>query len=810
MSRSIDTVESSLLRQSDVVMNLKRMGAMHQSRISFTRSLIRKMSNENWLISKSVWNLCKDGYGTVIYELKTPNNIYNLVIFSNKIEDDERNDRVIAEKWDTTFTLIEGDVSDKLLEMLKSNVPLQEAGRNTNRAMVLARANKSVRVFDHVVDSLSNGKQPNAKVLSNVGYILRTTAVYGSGKFGITDFDNIKTNPDFSQSFSAEMCAVYILRQFSLDWVNYLAKSKGGDKAVSLNRDTQRYLGIGNATGLGMAPYLIRHPKVVDNWLYQRESALSKVSLQKITLEKSAQINGYLQRATLHLRDVVTINEAQRELNLTASKEVPLIVEKINNSVEGTTSWKDIIFHIEQYSFEAQEVTISSILELYPELVDVHEEHMTIDEQPLELSGVSIKDLKDILKEKYSWAIDIDFSKADSNYWFWYVSEDKEEPRLGIRNVDKGSELEQPLDIARQAYNLNNSLINLGDEEPVAKFLLQHPEFTSITRRVWTMGNCNMGEIQANVLDKAFLPMDLLRAKLAMFGATKFDPRSDRWVQVTFFQSAPLSDEIHANEWLFPLLPKNIDDRLDIGEDKIRVSQNELKALCIKAFNGLNLNSGEADLVAKMVIDLEMVGLHGTKHFVKALKYLKNDNAFNVNIKSHDNKIDVDLGSCSILSHIQIIVAYAIDHMRNHDSVIVEIKNCHNKWLAYSQLKRLSQKGFNVKIKWSNTSLPQDVEYVIAANDSFPCVNISKSIDNDINTLRLEINKKEFAKDDSINVDKYISSKDLKKSFDKTVEEGILIEKDDWEAVKLVARGILVESSESSRNDAGGVVENKE
>ncbi len=58
-----------------------------------------------------------------------------------------------------------------------------------------------------------------------------------------------------------------------------------------------------------------------------------------------------------------------------------------------------------------------------------------------------------------------------------------------------------------------------------------------------------------NVLHKESLPMHLLRCKLAMFGATKFDPRSDRWVRVTFFQGAPLLDEIHQDEWVFPLLP---------------------------------------------------------------------------------------------------------------------------------------------------------------------------------------------------------------------------------------------------------------
>ena len=803
MSKNISTTKSSLLRDSSVVMDLKRMGAMHQSRISFTRTLIRKMANENWTVTKTKWDLCKEGYGTAIYELKTPNNTYNVVIFSNHIEDDERNDRVIAEKWDTTFTLIEGEVSDKLLDVLKSNVPLQEAGRNSNRAFVLARANKSVRVFDHVIDSLAQGKQPNIEEVSKVGYILRTTAVYGSGKFGINDYAALGNNPDFSQSFSAEMCAVYILRQFSLDWANFIAKNKGGDKAVSLDKDIQRFLGVGNATGLGMAPYLIRHPKVVDNWLYQRELALSKVSLEEITKEKSKELISYLNRAITHLEDVVTINEKQKELNTKAALEIPSIIESINTLLGKT--YKELIDSSVELSLEAQEVLISSIIELYPELVDCHENHMRVDEQPLELSGVTIEALKEKIQSHYSWALKYDFSSEKSNYWFWYVSEDKGEPRLGIRNVDNGAELELPLDIARQVSKLNKILEDVSNDEPVTKYLLENPQHSSIIRRVWTMGACNMGEIQANVLDEEFLPMDLLRAKLAMFGATKFDPRSDRWVQVTFFQSAPLVDEVHNGEWLFPQLPKSKDDRLKVDEGKISVSRTELATMCNNAFNGLKRDSGEADLISKMVVDAQMVGLDGVKHYANALKYLQNSNNSSLNISTEGSNITADLNNDTILGHIQILVAYALESVPNHETVTLEIKNCHNRWLVFSQALRIAKKGLNARISWNNSSDDSSISYCINANDELPSVCKSTNSGSDVRSLTIEISKNKIeSKCDSAEL---ISSQTLQNAFNNSIENGLVIDLNDWNDLKEVAKAIYVASSESSRNDAGGIVE---
>lgn len=203
------TYTEATMRDAAIVMAAERLGAMHQNRISFVRSLIRNMASQNWQVTKHEWQLCPRGYGHVIYKLTTPEHVYHLVVFCDEIADDERNDRVIAEKWDVTFALVQGDVDVTLLERLRENVPLQEAGRNPNNVLVLARANKSVRVFEHIVSALSQGEQPEPKELAEVGYILRTTAVYGNGKFGIADFKLLE-NTQISASLLVRKCVPYI------------------------------------------------------------------------------------------------------------------------------------------------------------------------------------------------------------------------------------------------------------------------------------------------------------------------------------------------------------------------------------------------------------------------------------------------------------------------------------------------------------------------------------------------------------------------------------------------------------------------
>lgn len=545
-------------------MNLNRLGSMHQTRISFARTFVRLMLKHNWQITKHSWDTNVEGYGTIIYKLTTPNNIYHLVIFSNEIVSEERSDRVTSNKWDVTCAFVEGEIDGGIVENLSQNVPFQENGRYTNKVLVLSRANKSVRVFEHIISSLSEGKQPNIKILSEVGYILRTTAVYANGKFGMQDFDNLtKNNKDFKLSFCAQMCAVYMLREFSFDLIRFLSRKRGKDKTVSLQKKYKRLLGVGNATGLGMTLFLAYHPRIIAKWLTVRETALSSCIKQAVTQECKQQIIELMTRAKLYFNQVYTIDKKQKILNKKASLETAQIIETIEKKSSTNLSWHKLIIGNTKYSYETQEAFISCLFELYPQIVDGYEQDMNASEDTKSIVGVNIEQLIKTIENRYQWALSVDFSKKNSHYWFWYISQNKLEPRLGVRGKDAGHEKELNIDIARQVSILYEKLKkykklqkNTSDNY-LSTFLIQYPEFASIVRRVWTLGNNKMGEIQSNIIDKNFHPMHLLRCKLSIFGATRFDPRSDRWVRVVFFQNAPLLGEKDHNEWLFPVYNQN-------------------------------------------------------------------------------------------------------------------------------------------------------------------------------------------------------------------------------------------------------------
>jgi hypothetical protein len=261
----------------------------------------------------------------------------------------------------------------------------------------------------------------------------------------------------------------------------------------------------------------------------------------------------------MHLAQVITINEVQNSLNQQALDELSLLVDDLVTHLENASTWGDLLKQNQLMNMEAQEILIACLMELYPEQVDVFADQMNTDETLYLPTGKKVSDLISLLETRYQWAVSTDFSMPENNYWFWYRSQDKEEPRLGVREEEQGADKELPLDIGRQAYYLYRALEQQSQEMSIAQFLLHSPQYRAIARRVWTLGNRVMGDIQMNVLHKQSLPMHLLRCKLAIFGATKFDPRSDRWVRVTFFQGAPLLDEIddenYQDNWIFPLLP---------------------------------------------------------------------------------------------------------------------------------------------------------------------------------------------------------------------------------------------------------------
>jgi hypothetical protein len=545
------------LRDPNTIMKLSRLGSFHQSKLSFLRSFLNEF--KDWEYKQDLFNLDENGYGEAVYSFKKDKRVYSLVCFANHIKDEERSDRVIATKWDAAFTLHDGIPGKKDIERLKNEVPKQEVGRLSYKELTLSRANKSVRLFNHVTDNLSNGLQPDLNLLSKVGYLYRTTAVYGSGKFGLADRFRIKNREEINGPFRLEMMLVYLVRQFTFDQVNHVAYHKNPKKAVKLDEQISKNLGIGNSTGLGMAPFIVNHPTLLNNWILSREIALKKIrEIKDVKKNDSALFVDCVKKSLTNITSWNTDSEYQKNKINNLLKDIQKFLKFIENEFDFTTDYpfNGIYEWLEQETCEeCIEYVVSIMMEPYSEITEPLVKEMSSDEEKYFNIPAhrTVEDLRNIIEKKYPNILEINFEKKENNQNFWFISKNKEEPRLADRFEEHGSELEQPLAIARDIKKLYEILMVSKNSQTVSDFLIKNSELRHVVRRVFVVEKFPYSEIQDNTIGKNIMPIDMLRLKLSFFGALKFDPRSDKWLRICMFQGAPLPHELknYDEQWVY-------------------------------------------------------------------------------------------------------------------------------------------------------------------------------------------------------------------------------------------------------------------
>jgi len=235
-------------------------------------------------------------------------------------------------------------------------------------------------------------------------------------------------------------------------------------------------------------------------------------------------------------RDWVAACELLRAERLTGDKPLDQVMEDVADQ-----------------SCDVQELMVALLLEPFGDLVDGLTECMA---DPFGALAPPLRDtgmLRARIEADFHWALEPDYDRPDNCRQFWYVSAAKQEPRLGDRFAEDGASLESPLDIARRVKALHRDLP--AQSQPMAAFLAGHPQHGLAAARVALSQRYPYAEIQDNLIAQTCLPIDMLRCKLAFFGASRFDPKSDLWTRITLCQGAPLADELgaDADDWWLPV-----------------------------------------------------------------------------------------------------------------------------------------------------------------------------------------------------------------------------------------------------------------
>ena len=269
---------------------------------------------------------------------------------------------------------------------------------------------------------------------------------------------------------------------------------------------------------------------------------------------------------------------------------------------------------LESLSEEGQEQLLGLLIEPFEDLVDDLADKMSADETAIFAieTEITAGAVADQIAENYRWALDRDWQSPGETARLWYVSSEKLEPRLAERLDEPLEPYEQPLAPARDVAALWRDVRSFDPDATIGAFLSQHPAHREAVRRVQIANAYPYAEVRDNTISANMLPIDLLRAKLSFFGATRFDPRSDRWVRITMFNDAPFPDEIatmDGDAWMYgtpdskapPSAPAGTaTGEIASGPASDSVPTNtgwsigEIASLSVKAARGVGLSWGVA------------------------------------------------------------------------------------------------------------------------------------------------------------------------------------------------------------------------
>ena len=308
-----------------------------------------------------------------------------------------------------------------------------------------------------------------------------------------------------------------------------------------------------------MAPFIVNHPTLLNNWILSRETALKKIREIKIVENEDSELfKDCVKKSLKNITSWNTDSEYQQNKIKLLLKDLENFIDYIENNFNFKTEYpfNTIYMWLEQnVCEECIEYIVSIMMEPYNNITEPLVSNMSSDEDKYFNipTNRKVHELIGIIEARYPNILEINFDQKENNQNFWFISKNKEEPRLADRFEEHGSELEQPLAIARDIKKLYEKLLLEKNNSTIAKFLSLNSELRHVVRRAFIIEKFPYSEIQDNTISKSIVPIDMLRLKLSFFGALKFDPRSDKWLRICMFQGAPLPNELkdYNQHWVY-------------------------------------------------------------------------------------------------------------------------------------------------------------------------------------------------------------------------------------------------------------------
>ena len=254
-------------------MQPQRLAALQPGPLSTGRTLLAQMIAGRWRIERIRFDLDDRGRGRALYRVDADGTRFDFPVFSFEPQLVGRTGRIVGRQWDMMAALVEGTATDEIIEQTARAMPRLYGGRAAPRTLNWCRSNRSSRIFEHAVDRLAAGQQPDQTLLGQACYIMRNTGIEGNGTIGTRSFLALEDGHPLGRPLAAQMLCAYLMRCFATDLLHHTARLRN-PQAATLSPDWQRFLGVGNGSALGLVLFAYNHPQLIDRWLLAYETAL--------------------------------------------------------------------------------------------------------------------------------------------------------------------------------------------------------------------------------------------------------------------------------------------------------------------------------------------------------------------------------------------------------------------------------------------------------------------------------------------------------------------------------------------------------
>jgi hypothetical protein len=723
-------------RPAEELMSAQRAGCVLADALSFPRAAMRELVRGRYQVRKLRFELDEEGKGEILYQLVGQGRTFHFFLVSDLLPESVKIDRNFAQGWDAMGVLCEGEWSAQREAHLRREVPRQRAGYADYDTLMYARGNRSGRIFEHVVQSLAEGRQPEMALLAPIGYILRTTAFIGNGQLGTRPLSGYEPDHPFRRPYHAQFFSAFMLREYVFDLVEHLARVRNPD-AARLAPAYRRYIGVGNSAATGLAAYAANHARQMQQWTRVHEEALVAAvrKFNRLTAGDTTRLLTLLERAIRYFdegdkgEDGVFTPPAQTAAGLRRIARELLILSSSVRADKKTISLPRLVTWARTHvGGEAVEVFHSLLLELDPALADAFvDDFLAEDEEELP-AETSAGEMLALLHRDFGWMLHAPLEQDDTYFWYRCSSAPRD-IRRGLRGRVPALEFETNLDMPRRVRELAAVLRDQPASASLASVLAAHPELRHAAARAQALSQDGNGVLREQWLSARYSPFNAIRFVLSFYGMEKFEAAPPKSVRGTFMQGAPIAEDVAQGRdgaWPHPLIPDAAADlrieelapappnsgrptpvTIACGElaapQALRIAPDELRRMIAIALQGHGMPLGHAQENARWALCEQAYASGGVRSVLDHVREggIRSQPRLEGGLRD-GRVIEVDARGSSALNWAALAADVAIERVfaSNGSHARVRVTNARDPRIVRTLVQRCAGRGLAAALLW--------------------------------------------------------------------------------------------------------------